>query len=776
MQPPTGGHERLRTVSGATDLLLPGTPVDLSTCAREPIHAPGAIQSHGALLVGRRRDHSVVQVSANLGDFLPGAAAGVLGHDLADVLGGTALERLLEQRQARERGWGGVPVRLEVGDTALDATLVPSDHRLLVVELEVAADPEQSGDLVRRIAGWIGDLQSRSSVEDVLTAAVDILRALSGFDRGWAYRFEDDGHGVIVAESRSVGIESYLGLHFPEGDIPSQARDLFARNAVRVIGDVAAPPAALEPLVNPETGEWLDLSDAQSRAVSPMHLRYLANMGVRASMSVPIVVDGRLWGLLSAHHYDGPRRLSAAGRTACQLLGLICATQVTAKAQLGEAHARMRIDQALSRVVDAVVVNPAICSGLAADPGALLGVCDATGAIVNVAGERLLVGETPGGDGPDRLLAALSSGDAEEVIVTEHLSLDHPELADLAEQVSGALAIPLSRAQGNWVVWLRPELPQEVTWGNRDKELVRREPDGTLRLGERESFERWVEQVEGRSRPWTRAQVEGVRRLRGALGTLVISRTEEMSRANADLARANAELDSFAHTAAHDLREPLRGIGRYADILMEDAADRLDGAEVDHLQRIQKLCYRMGGLLSSLLEYARIGQAALDPQPIDLRTIMGEVRDMVADRIADSEAVLQVADTSFTGDPDAARSVLVNLVSNAIKYSDGPPRIEVGVVPLSIAEGSVRRVRRSLRGEQEPPVLFVRDQGLGIAPRDHAQIFELFRRLHGAEERGGGAGAGLALCRRAVERHGGTIWVVSELGRGSTFYFTLEPA
>ncbi|MDQ8044325.1 MAG: ATP-binding protein, partial [Solirubrobacteraceae bacterium] len=629
---------------------------------------------------------------------------------------------------------------------------------------------------IARVGAWSTELRGARSIDELVGFAARALRELTGYDRVWAYRFEPDGHGVVVAEERRADLEAFLGLHFPEGDIPAQARALYVRNGVRVIPDVAAQTAPLVPLENPETGAWLDLSGGSLRAVSPMHIRYLTNMGVRASMSVSLVVDGRLWGLLSAHHYDGPRRVDLATRGECELLGTLTSLQIAAATELERTRHRLELEQSVTLVMEAMATTESFAAGLVSDPDALLAVCRAAGAIVAIGDDRRLVGVTPAPADVDRLLDVLAAID-DDTIVTGELGVEHPAVADLADVAAGVIALPLSRRQGNWVVWLRPEHVHEVTWANRDKELVRRDPSGELELGERESFERWAEEVRGRARPWHAAEVDAVRSLRSALGGLLITRTDKLTRMNEELERSNDELDAFAYAAAHDLREPVRGIEQFAGFFLEDHGESLPEDGRDQIQTIRRLNGRMESLLTSLLEYAQIGQGVPTRKTVHLPTIVDEVRELLAARL-DDDVTIRVGDTTVEADEAGLRQLLLNLVWNAIKYTpdDVSPEIEIGTVGLSEAENGVRRASRSIVSDEEPVAVFVRDNGIGIAREFHDQVFELFRRLHGRDEFGGGSGAGLTLGRRIVERHGGTIWVASERGEGATFFFTLGPA
>ncbi len=751
----------------------PGEPIDLENCAREPIHFAGAVQAHGAVLIARHTDRVVIQTSANAGRILGRAPADLLGSTLDDLFGSRAVDRLIlavQQAGPRVR-----PDLVQCDGRDYDTHVFEPAPGLIGIDVEpAAAIVPDAISVVARVSRWTAYLQQQESIDGLLQETAAALRELTGFARAWAYRFEPDGHGVIVAEDSAPGLDSFLGLHFPESDIPVQARRLYQANGARSIADTHATDAPLLPLLNPETDAPTDLSGSGLRAVSPIHVRYLRNMQVRSSLSVPIIVGGELWGLLSAHAYDEPAPLSIRTRAECEMLGAIASMQLSTVAELSRTRDSLLLGEMVTRINDQLAAHDSFADGLTADPEAMLGVCRASGAIVAIGGEIATVGTVPPPSELDVLLATLA-GQPDDLVMTDRLAREAPHLDRLAEVASGIIAFPLSRSRGNWVIWLRPEQVHEVTWGNRDHELVRRDPSGALELGHRESFERWVEQVREQSIPWAPAEIDAVNGLRTALGTLLISRTERLARLNDELARSNDELDAFAYAAAHDLREPVRGIEQFADFLIEDAGEAMGETGREHVQTILRLTHRMDGLLSTLLEYAQIGESAWTRTSVHLPTIVEEVRELLATRIP-PEVTIEVDDLTVHADEAGLRQLLLNLIWNAVKYSPGKPRVRIGGRWLSEAEDGLTRARRSLLGDRDPVALYVRDEGIGIAPEHHDEVFELFRRLHPRDAFGGGCGAGLTLARRIVERHGGVIWIDSIEGEGTTVNFTLEPA
>jgi light-regulated signal transduction histidine kinase (bacteriophytochrome) len=347
-----------------------------------------------------------------------------------------------------------------------------------------------------------------------------------------------------------------------------------------------------------------------------------------------------------------------------------------------------------------------------------------------------------------------------------------PALADLAQSVSGVLAVPLSRAQGNWLVWLRPESVQEVTWGNVDKSLLRFEPDGELAVGKRESFERWSQRVRGRAWPWHPGEVQAVRGLRASLGTHLIARADELARLNAQLKQrvtrrteelraTNEELEAFVYSVSHDLRAPLRAINGFSKMLSADYAEQLDERGQDYLSRVRAGTQRMGTMIDQLLLLSRVSHGELHREQIDLSDLARQIAVELQAAEPERRVEFAIADgLTATGDRELVRTVLENLLGNAWKFT-------------STREHA--RIEIAAREHDDRSAFVVRDNGVGFEMEHADQLFKAFKRLHQANEFPG-TGIGLASVQRIINRHGGQIRARGEVGGGgATFTFTLEP-
>lgn len=744
----------------------------IDDCEREQIHLPGSVQPHAALVVVR--DGALVQRSSNLDDVLgePTGDATTLDELLgADV---ARLTESLVRAGDRKRQHRRVAVR---SGRELDLSSTAADDGRLLVELEpVDGAAEPGRDFQELVTDALTTINTAATSAEVVDRVVAFVQELTGFDRVMGYRFAPDDHGEVVAERRRDDLEPFLGLHYPASDIPAQARRLYLEHWLRLIPDAAYTPVPVEPSLDPDTGAPLDMSSVAARSVSPIHCEYLANMGVQASMSISLVVEGRLWGLVACHHYDGPHRPSVPVREACEFVALAASVMLGARRSEERTARQAEVQRIQRSLAENLLLHTDLVDGLTADPDALLGLLDATGAAVVVGGRVQTVGATPTTEELRALCEALAEAADEPgaPVVTDCIAELVPSWT-AADTAIGVVALPLSALQRNYVVWVRPESRREVRWAGEPAKAIVQADDGGTRLAPRGSFAEWVETVGGRSRPWDDEASTILADTRNMIATHLTRSAEQLAQLNAELVRSNAELDAFAYVAAHDLKEPLRGLANYATFLAEDYGDVLDDDGRMQLDLMLKLSERMTGLLTSLLDYARIGRSDLQRTDTTLGALLDDTRSFLGGRLSDTggELVLE-GDGPLDVDPELMIHVLLNLISNGLKYNDSkPPTVRVGLTVPSATERGVTLLRPSVLDEHEPPVVYVRDNGIGVPHDRIEEVFRVFRRLHSEQAYGGGTGAGLTIARRVVERHGGVIWLESTEGEGSTFYFTV---
>ncbi|MGI4894343.1 MAG: SpoIIE family protein phosphatase [Janthinobacterium lividum] len=524
--------------------------VDLTNCDREPIHIPGAIQPHGFLLAVDRGTHEVVVASGTTALLLGRPPEQLLGSPLADVVGEGLAREILTLDAADDLS---EPLRADltllVGDVAATATEVDvvlhvSGERLVVEVEPVGFTTGVSAVSYRSARAAVSRLSETRTVAELSQQLAREIRGLTGFDRVMVYRFDAQWNGEVVAEDRREDLNAFLGLHYPASDIPAQARRLYTVNWTRLIADVDYLPSRLEPLLDPGSGAPLDLSHSVLRSVSPIHLEYLRNMGVTSSMSVSLVQDGELWGLIACHHYSGPHRPSYDARSAAEFLGQTASQLIAGRERSDERDDALRAQELLAEMVaDLSGSGRDPFSNLVADPR-LLDLVGAGGAAVWDGSRLLRLGTVPGRAVLQQIAAMLARTDGAPTF-TDHLASLAPGLSAVEHEAAGALRVGLGGDR--WLLWTRPEQEEVVDWGGdpRNKELAAAEgPE--VRLSPRMSFDKWREVVRGRSLPWQRWHADIADRLRSQLTSIVLGRSRDQIAIAESLQRA-VVLDEAPH-------------------------------------------------------------------------------------------------------------------------------------------------------------------------------------------------------------------------------------
>jgi two-component system, chemotaxis family, sensor kinase Cph1 len=742
--------------------------IDLTNCDREAIHIPGLIQPHGVVLVLQDPSLEIVQVSSNTQEVMGRDSEELLGKPLSDLLDAKQI-KLIEQCLTKD--FESInPLKLSIkhqNKSIYFDGIVHRSETFIVLELERKKTKGKTDfvDFYHQVRGTVTRIQKAPTLLELCQVVVKEVRRITGFDRVMVYQFDPEGAGRVIAENTDQETP-YLDLHYPPSDIPKQARQLYILNWLRLIPDVNYQPVALIPANNPVTNQPLDLSLSVLRSVSPIHLEYLQNMGVTASMSISLMQDQKLWGLIACHHLS-PKYVPYNIRTVCEFTGQVMSVELANKEASEDADYKVQLKSLQAQFIEALSQAEYFLDGMVQLKAELLHLVSATGAVICSGKQCIRVGKTPSEKEVRALLDWMKPHFHQSLFKTRSLVKNYPAAESFQAIASGVLALEISRVHHNYILWFRPEVIQTVNWGGNPNKPVEVLSDNSLRMSPRKSFALWQETVQGCALPWKPCEIEAVAELRSLLVGVVLRQADELASMNFELQRSNEELDSFAYIASHDLKEPLRGIHNYANFLMEDYAEVLNEDGVAKLQTLVRLTQRMEDLINSLLYFSRLGRAELIRQMVNLDELVQQAIATLTIARPQNEVEFRIPRPLPEVECDRAQvnELFTNLISNAIKYNDKAEKwVEIGFI-----EGNGAR--------KVPPTsltFYVRDNGIGIRQEHLDKIFQIFRRLHGRDDFGGGTGAGLTIVRKIVERHGGRIWVESIPNQGSTFYFTLS--
>lgn len=732
--------------------------IDLSNCDKEPIRTPGSIQPHGFLLT-LSPQLVVLQASANLAQHTGVDASASAGNTLGALIGEEAAERIGPELASDQLG--ARPFYLGTVTTGNGRNFDVLGHAwdgVIIAEFEQVRRnaPADFRHLYPLIGDFLLKVNEAGTIESLAQLATQHIRSVTGFGRVMVYQFDPDGHGHVMAESRDEGYHSYLGQHFPASDIPAQARELYTLSRIRLIQDANYAPAPLVPALNPATGKPTDLSFAALRSVSPVHLQYMRNMGTLASMSVSLIVRGKLWGLISCHN-AGPSPVEFEKRTACEQLGQILAMCIETREDARELQFRLNVRRIMVSMLGGLTQGADFIDNMSSVFPDLIRFARAGGVAI-VADDRVLTyGDTPSHAEVQALVAWLQLRGVSEVFHTDRLSEVYPAAESMMRVASGLLAMPISRIHKHYLLWFRPEVVHTIEWAG-NPHAKQAAPGEPAQLTPRKSFAAWRETVRGQSAQWDSAEIELAVEFRTALLGIALERAEQMAELAEELGRANKELEAFSYSVSHDLRAPLRHIVGFSDLLLESGGGDDPDRRQRFLKNIKEAARLAGKLVDDLLSFSQMGRAALRPTDVDMNDLVTACIDKLSLELRGRNVEWHIAPLPRVwADPNFLHLAVFNLLSNAVKFTG---QRDPAVIRISAEENN------------HETVFHVADNGAGFNMEYVHKLFGVFQRLHRMEDFHG-TGIGLANVRRIVERHHGRVWAQSVPGEGATFSFSI---
>jgi len=725
----------------------------ITNCEQEPIHIIGQSQAHGVIVVCDPKTFKITQCSENVEEILGLSLASVLDSDLSALLSLEVVAKL-EKKLAEHR----ILLPVEEIINGNKYTIIPhtSDSNL-VLDIEPAGQFLHPALLQNQLTAILSEMEGALSIPEMCELAVMQVKELFEYDRVMMYKFDEEWNGEVIAEVKEDNLESWLGLNYPARDIPKQARAIFLKQGVRIISDVNFKPSAIVPAISPITNQPLDISRSELRSVSPIHIEYLTNMKVGASLTAAIVLEGELWGLLACHHYS-PKFINYHQRQTCKFLTQVFSNSLsvkTSKTFLDKFTASEYVRKKLVLQLESI---SSIREALVKFSPKFTDLIDCTGGAVIQDGKIDLLGITPSKSELHDLYVTLLIG-KEELFSTKNLSEHFHPSSSYSKLASGIISVRINDDLNTMLLWFRPEVSETVSWGgNPEKEGYIK--DGVEYLSPRKSFEKWTQQNSGIARRWEDYDLEAIEALKESISHIVIKKQKDkIFNLNQELLSANNELETFSYSISHDLRAPLRGIDGYARIIRDHHMQDLDEYSKKAIRTIVKSAEDMNGLIEDILSYSSVGKTHLKLELISVEKIAQDVllKHNVANQFPNTSFKIALDMPKIQGDRRMISQLLNNLIGNALKYSSKSesPGVEIGY-----------------QNRGSTIVYYVKDNGIGIDSNLSYKIFDVFSRIAGDDYEG--SGIGLAIAKKVIDLHHGKLWLESELGKGSTFFFSIS--
>ncbi len=734
--------------------------VDITNCDKEPIHLIGKIQSHGFFIGVRQKDYAVSYISENIKALINGEVENYLGKhiDLLEekinkpTVKNLSFAKLIELGCAN--GFDNInPCKTALGQNWFNL-IISQSGKTHLLEFEPTAQ-QDNFDGQNAIGNSVSKILAEAGLQAMLNKAASEIKKIIQYDRVMVYRFEEDGHGQVIAEEKEEYLQPFLGLYYPASDIPRQARELYKVNLTRIIADVNTNCQAI--ISSSDAEQNLDLTHSVLRAVSPMHIQYLKNMGVASSFSISLISHGGLWGLIACHHYT-PKWIDYKAREAAKLISKILSPAL--EYRLGEEDSEIftALNDTVNNIINNVKNDDNIIKALTGNKTNINTICDTCGAALILDNNLTTIGETPGRKEIKQIAEWILEKKNEMVFYTNRFPLLFPDALEYSNVASGLFACVLSKEPGELMLLFKAEKKQTIQWGGDPEKAVAVSQDGSMQLTPRQSFDIWTEIVRHSSGKWSRAEIAAIINLREQVIYQISRKASEIRRLNERLNLANEELETFSYTVSHDLRTPLTAIKSYAEMLL-DTNTSLDSNARKVLERINVCSDKMALLIKEILNYSNFGRTELKRSEVNMKNLINDIKTELLESFQNIKIEFIVGNTpEIHADEVMMGQVFTNLLGNAIKYSSRSKK------PCVKIEGRV------IKNET---VYSITDNGVGIDIKYHKQVFELFKRMDNAVDFEG-TGVGLAIVKRIIERHEGRIWFESVLHKGTTFYVSFK--
>ncbi len=735
--------------------------VDLTNCDKEPIHILGKVQGHGFLIGVNSKDQLINYISENTAAYINEDAVKYLGKRIDELEARMNISNYgneLKLSQIITLGLGNGfesinPFYIELDGKAFNL-IIKNAAGIYLLEFE-PCDKKEEFDVQKTIGRSISEILGESRLHSMLKTAAREIKKIIQYDRVMIYQFGEDGHGEVVAEEKNIELEPFLGMHYPASDIPKQARELYKINLTRIIADVDMDCPAI--ISNQGQDAPLDLTHSVLRAVSPIHIQYLKNMGVAASFSISLLSHGELWGLVACHNYS-PKFIDYKAREASKLIGQILSPALEYRIGEEDNDKFGLINESVSTLIKYIEKESDIVSALTANAITINNVCASTGAVLVFDSKIISIGLTPNNDEIKEIVKWVIDNSQDMVFYTHRLPAMYPAAEKYSDFASGLFACILSRELSEMILFFKPEQKQSIIWGGNPEKAVEAASDGSLQLFPRKSFDKWTETVRYSSVKWGRGEIAALINLREQVIYQINRKANEIRQLNERLKLAYEELDTFSFTVSHDLRTPLSSIKSYTELLLL-TNESLDDNAKKILERINACSDRMALLIKEILNYSSYSRNEIKLEKINMRQLIEGVKAEIDESLQPQNLEFIIGNTpDISGDAVMIGQVFANLLNNAVKYSSKAGKAVVKV------EGYV---------SENETIYTVADNGIGIDIKYHNRVFELFKRMDNVKDFEG-TGVGLAIVKRIMEKHQGRIWFESQLGKGTIFYVSFK--
>lgn len=734
---------------------------DIENCADEPIHLIGTLQSFGCLIGFDNKSGAVVFFSEETQSFLPLETNRLincnwfdLSHKISDIFSSENWAKIIENGSLND-----LLVEIDAQDVVVNFYLT---ERFILAELEPMVKESSRSRFYEQTDALVKASNRTNSFKEFADVFAKLIKDITHYDRVMIYRFDEDYNGEVFAEAKNEDLIPFYGLHYPHTDIPQQARALYKKKHLRLLSDVNAEDQRIISTDKELKASDIDLSMVTLRSVSPVHIEYLKNMGVTGTLTISIMLDKQLWGLVACHNYS-PKVLPYAQRRESLLQTQLFSSHIK-RWESSEEYQKVQEKEHIYQSILEEIIKGKDKFKAATSSSYFIGLTESTGGTIVRNGTIYSFGDVPAEDTILNIQHWMQENN--ERIFLSHDFSSHTALGkDIKDIASGILYYSFDTSPDSAMIWFRKQLSEGVKWGGKKEE-------STIKMTPRNSFDEWEEQVDGRSATWQSYQIQAGLRLGSFLEKEVFiaslkEQKQKLERMTSQLQSKNEELSQFNWISSHDMKEPLRKIRMFIDqIRLEE--ERLSDDQKNYFNRLDRSAVRMQKLIADLLDYSKLSKEE-SYKTEDLSAIIEDLKEhFQIEEIPFEFTYDQLPTAEVVG--FQIKQLFANLISNSIKFRKEDIALKINMRKTEISDEEIKKYHLNTRLNYFK--IIYTDNGIGFEKEYSEQIFEVFQRLH-SQKKFEGTGIGLAICKKVIESHKGEIYAFGEQDEGVTFTIIL---
>ena len=723
-------------------------PKEYINCDQEPIHICGEVQEYG-FLIGTT-DFKISFYSENVSELFPENHKLAFGKDI----------RTLFEELGLDINWDNFSENQELAIQHIhfqeeEYTLsIHTNGGYTFYEIEKVLPNHK----INKEYKAVQNILKISDDENIWKVLLKEIQEIIDFDRAMIYQFLYDGSGEVIEELVKPGLESYLHLHYPESDIPAQARALYLKNPVRITSHASGKTSPI--LGIPK--EKIDLTYSLTRAASPIHVQYIKNTGMETSFSTSIIINGVLWGIVTCQNAK-PKHLDLQTRLLIETLTRTSANAFSTLKSREALEDYQRINLSNISLRQNLLSDENFGKALETNIQDIMSTCDADGMIININNELITAGNVPNNSDIEKIIDwSRENNDhfLENIFISDTFCKEIDKELENQEMVCGIIISVLGNNTSDMLIWLRKEQNQKIKWaGKPEKSVISEIKDGKeiIKFSPRKSFEVWKEYVKGTSLPWKTKEIESAKWITSVILKASHTKSSQILDLNNQLKELNQELDSFSYTISHDLNTPLTVIKLNAQLMkrMIQSEDKTN----KYLDNIVNQVDTMSDMIKNVLELSKIKKSEIELKSIEVESLINKLAEESKVSFDSPNTKIIIENTpEVLGDPTMVYQVFGNVIGNAIKYSSKSSEPTVKIIGEVFENGVMYRIT---------------DNGIGIDKQDAGKMFKIFSRMSNASAFHGN-GIGLNIVQHLMEKMGGEITYESESGIGTTFILKFQ--